>query len=273
LGHARLPVARPRATRSASTLRFQGPLEAAADAPFVGEWGGRKVPFQPALSGHANQWDAFFAVSYDLGHSSRVFCVKTREDGSPCLVSATIEVLEGKFPSTELKVDHKRVEPPPEEERRIAREQEELDRAYASSPSQREWSGPFRLPIRSKITSPFGVQRLYNGKRKSYHAGLDLRAPIGTPVRAAARGRVVIAKDLYLTGNTVILDHGFGLFTLYCHLSTIGVSEGQVLRQGELLGKSGDTGRVTGPHLHWAAKANLTFFNPLDLTNGALMAP
>ncbi len=102
------------------------------------------------------------------------------------------------------------------------------------------------------VTAPFGQERLFNGELQSRHTGLDLRGAVGEPVRAAARGRVVIARDLYFSGNGVYLDHGRGVYTGYFHLSRILVEEGEIVEPGQVVGEAGATGRVTGPHLHWS---------------------
>jgi murein DD-endopeptidase MepM/ murein hydrolase activator NlpD len=111
----------------------------------------------------------------------------------------------------------------------------------------------------------FGARRVYNGKTKSFHAGLDLGAKEGTAVAAAGDGRVVLAGDLYFSGGTVLLDHGAGLFTQYFHLSRIDVKEGDAVAKGARLGAAGHTGRATGPHLHWGAKLHAARVNPEDL--------
>ncbi len=104
---------------------------------------------------------------------------------------------------------------------------------------------------RLSISTPFGAKRIINGKRRSIHWGTDFRAPKGTPVFASLSGKVVLAKNLYFTGNTVIIDHGLGIHTLYAHLSKILVREGQFVKAGQVIGKVGSTGRSTGPHLHF----------------------
>jgi murein DD-endopeptidase MepM/ murein hydrolase activator NlpD len=111
-------------------------------------------------------------------------------------------------------------------------------------------------------TDSFGVRRMFNGKLASIHKGMDFRARMGTPVRASNSGVVVLARPLYYEGNCVIIDHGLGLFTLSMHLSRIQVHEGQRVATGELLGLSGATGRVTGPHLHWAVRWEGAYLDP-----------
>ena len=110
--------------------------------------------------------------------------------------------------------------------------------------------------------SNFGSRRVYNGKTQSFHAGLDMPAPKGTPVAATADGRVALAGDPYFSGGTVLLDHGGGLFTMAMHLSRVDVKEGGVVAKGTIVGLVGATGRVTGPHLHWAARLNGARVNP-----------
>lgn len=176
-----------------------------------------------------------------------------------------IEVIDGNYRSEVLTVDQAHVDPPKKELKRILREQKEIGRLYWASESTRYWNGPFIWPIKSDLTSPFGNKRVYNGQMKSFHQGLDLRAPVGTPIMAGGTGKVVLAKDLYFTGNTVIMDHGLGLFTIYAHMSKLNVKKGQIVSQGQLIGLAGATGRASGPHLHWGAVLQRLKFNPENL--------
>ena len=125
-------------------------------------------------------------------------------------------------------------------------------------------------PVPGEPTSTFGKRRFFNDKPRSPHPGLDLRAATGTPVLAAGSGLVAISQDLYYSGNTVIIDHGGGLFTIYAHLSELDVSVGDELEAGVPIGKSGATGRVTGPHLHWGAKIGDRPFDPTALLDPVL---
>ena len=177
-----------------------------------------------------------------------------------------IEVVDGNYPSEKLTVDEKKVNPPKRVMARIRREQKEIGALYHNVVNERYWSGAFALPIESEITSNFGNKRLYNGKMASFHQGLDLRARTPLPIRAPEGAKVVMAKDLYYTGNTVILDHGFGLFTIYAHMSRLDVRVGDRVNKSQVLGLSGGTGRASGPHLHWGAVLLREKFNPSDLT-------
>ncbi|HTX75234.1 MAG TPA: M23 family metallopeptidase, partial [Terracidiphilus sp.] len=136
---------------------------------------------------------------------------------------------------------------------------------FASSAPEPLWSGDFRAPVKAEATDSFGTRRMFNGKLASIHKGADFRAATGTPVHASNSGVVVLARHLYFEGNCVIVDHGMGLFTESLHFSRIDVKEGQHVKTGDLLGLSGATGRVTGPHLHWAVRWQGAYLDPLKL--------
>jgi murein DD-endopeptidase MepM/ murein hydrolase activator NlpD len=182
--------------------------------------------------------------------------------------AVTIEARE--FPVEQLTVAPRYVEPPPEVQQRLAREREKTARVYRTRRDVHPARQAFLRPVPGEPTSVFGTRRLFNGQPRSPHSGLDLRAAEGTPVHASGDGLVALAEELYFSGNVVILDHGGGLFTIYAHLSEIRVSEGQQVASGELLGLSGATGRVNGPHLHWGAKVGRRPFNPAALLDPAL---
>jgi murein DD-endopeptidase MepM/ murein hydrolase activator NlpD len=174
------------------------------------------------------------------------------------------------FPEEHLSVSSKYVEPPAEVQERLARERAEVSKVYRMRTDRIQVGGAFVRPVPGEPTSIFGTRRLFNGKPRSPHPGLDLRAATGTTVKAAGAGVVGIAQDLYYSGNTVIIDHGGGLFTIYAHLSEIDVSAGDEVAAGAVIGKSGATGRVTGPHLHWGAKIGDRPFDPTALLDPAL---
>ncbi len=193
----------------------------------------------------------------------------TTSAGEPRGATRAVTVNSKRFPEENLKVSPKYVEPPKEVQDRLARERSRLREIY-SRRSPYPLSGPFLLPVPGEPTSVFGTRRLFNGKPRSPHGGTDLRADTGTEVQASGGGKVVLATDLYFSGNVVILDHGGGLFTLYAHLSRIDVAEGDEVTAGQLLGLSGSTGRVTGPHLHWGAKIGNKPFDPTALLDRSL---
>ncbi len=176
----------------------------------------------------------------------------------------TFTIVGGKYKTDVLKVDSARVTLNSKNIKRAKKESRQLKRIYASASSVRLWNGPFQLPMQSQITSPFGNRRIFNGRLKSYHNGVDFRAPVGTPVFAANSGIVLLAQDLFYSGNVVVIDHGTGIFTIYAHLSKIEAAAGQPIEKGQQLGLTGATGRVSGPHLHWGVKVNGVAVDPMQ---------
>jgi murein DD-endopeptidase MepM/ murein hydrolase activator NlpD len=162
----------------------------------------------------------------------------------------------GNYRSEKLKVDPARVHPSKRDRDRATREQLKVRRIYANGHPSPFWRSGFQRPMRSAVTSAFGNRRLFNGKLASYHSGMDFRAGVGTPVKAANRGIVKLAQNLFYAGNTILIDHGAGVFTIYAHLSQFGVSVDQTVKKGQVIGWSGQSGRVSGPHLHWGIKLN-----------------
>lgn len=187
----------------------------------------------------------------------------TRE---PQTLELSVQISDGQYPSEILRVDGKHVNPEKKYLPRIQRERAQIGEIYRRITQEKYWSGPFQLPIQSPVTSQFGTKRVFNSELKGFHGGLDLKASPGTPVQAAASGSVALSKNLFYTGNTVILDYGYGIFTVYTHLSKLKVKEGSQVKIGDLLGLSGKTGRVTGPHLHWQAVIHKEKVNPIELT-------
>lgn len=144
------------------------------------------------------------------------------------------------------------VTPPPETLVRIKQEAAEIDRAFARQSDSVAFETPLQWPVTGIITGVYGSQTFLNGQPRQPHLGIDITAPAGTPVKAAAAGAVTLAETgLYFTGGTVIIDHGYGLSTLYIHLQNIAVRPGDRVTQGQIIGELGATGRATGPNLHW----------------------
>ncbi len=162
-----------------------------------------------------------------------------------------IRIFPKRYPEEHLKVPPKMVKYPPPLLARIKREIRLIKATVALSQPKVYLDGPFVWPVAGRLSSPFGLRRVYNGKPRSPHSGLDIACPEGTPVKATNRGKVALIGDFYLPGKIVILDHGLGIYTVYAHLSKILVKKGQWLEKGEVLALSGKTGRVTGPHLHF----------------------
>jgi murein DD-endopeptidase MepM/ murein hydrolase activator NlpD len=155
------------------------------------------------------------------------------------------------------------VNPPANVRKRIEEEQAITKKIYDQSTPELFWSGSFSMPMKSRLTSPFGTRRRYNGETRNFHAGVDFLAAKGSPVFASGAGRVVLAQDLYFSGNAVIIDHGQGLYTQYIHLSRFKVKVGDLVQVGQQIAWSGNTGRTTGPHLHFGSVLHGVRVHPL----------
>jgi murein DD-endopeptidase MepM/ murein hydrolase activator NlpD len=172
-------------------------------------------------------------------------------DGSSATLQRKLVVQDTVFDTQKLSVDPKYVSLSKEDLEWVKEDNQAASRAYASTANTRLWHKSFIKPAEGRWSAPFGVRRMFNGKERSYHSGADIAIPTGTQVFASNDGRVVLVKEMFFGGNTVIIDHGYGVFTGYMHLSEFKVAQGDLVEQGQLIGLSGSTGRVTGPHLHW----------------------
>jgi len=233
-------------------------------------WGDREIPFwqEPKPNEKSTSvWRALLGVDLDLKPENYPLALTAKiESAEEISCPATIDVKEGKFATESLKVAPNFVEPNPEQLARAEAERQRMRAIFATVTPERLWDGSFHYPLTGLTAGGnFGKRRILNGKAGSPHSGVDFPAPAGTPVYAAQRGRVVLAEPLYFSGNTVILDHGLGLYTLYAHFESFSVQVGDLVDTGAILGKVGATGRVTGPHLHWGATVNRARTNPLDL--------
>jgi len=186
--------------------------------------------------------------------------------GGRVACSALLRVEEGQFRLEKLTVAPGFVELSASDRERADQETKRILEIFAGVTPERLWNGGFQAPLAAAEGSGnFGARRIFNEEPRSPHGGEDFSALKGTPVLAAGRGRVALAENLFYSGNTVVLDHGLGLYTFYGHLDTLAVKAGETVEAGGKLGAVGATGRVTGPHLHWAARLNRARVNPLEL--------
>ena len=213
----------------------------------------RTAPGHPVVAG--NRAFAFLGIDVQTKPGSHALTVKVhRAGGLVETVRKDLLVVAREFPSTRLRFKPEYVTPPASLQARIKREAELV--ALATSVVTPEWlgDGPFAVPSDAPSWSNFGQRRLNNNVLQSLHAGLDIRVPYGEPIRASNAGRVVMASDLYMSGKTVIIDHGLGVFSTYGHMSKLLVRRGESVTKGRTVGLCGSTGRSTGPHLHWSFK-------------------
>jgi murein DD-endopeptidase MepM/ murein hydrolase activator NlpD len=239
-------------------------VEAAGTASIDGEWLGRKLQFFRGRGG--DEWFALAGVDVEVpdGPSTLKISAHLAQGGERDL-SRTVEIHPAKYSTGTLTVAPKFVEPDPEALKQIEAEKQLKEKVFAASAAEPLWHDGFRAPVAAPATSSFGMRRTFNGKLASIHKGMDFRAKTGTLVRAGNSGVVVLARPLYYEGNCVVIDHGLGLFTLSMHLSQIAVKEGQHVATGDRIGLSGATGRVTGPHLHWAVRWQGAYLDPAKL--------
>ncbi len=158
--------------------------------------------------------------------------------------------------------NQRQVNPNPADLKRIERELDEQTRAYRQFSARQPSNLLFDKPVNGPLSSPFGLRRFFNGEERNPHSGLDFAAKAGTPIKTPAAGKVILTGNYFFNGNTVFVDHGQGLISMFCHLSKIDVTVGDELARGDVLGKVGSTGRATGPHLHWNVSLNDTRIDP-----------
>jgi len=242
---------------SPELIRVAAPGAAEVD----GEWLGRKIEFFHAKDGRA--WIAFAGVDIEAPAGVSTLDITAKDaDGKTRDLSKTVEIHEAHYRTETLTVGPRFVEPGPEYAKEIEADIALKQKVFAASAAEPEWSGDFVAPVRAQATDSFGVRRMFNGKLASVHKGMDFRAATGTPVDAANSGVVVLARPLYFEGNCVVIDHGLGLYTISMHLSRMDVREGERVTKGQQVGLSGATGRVTGPHLHWAVRWEGAYLDP-----------
>jgi Peptidase family M23 len=237
----------------------------------AGKWTDRDISFWQATGANipkgTNVWRALLGVDLEEAAGDYKFTITGKsQDGPAITCEAPLTVRAGKFPTEHLKVAPNFVEPNPEQAAKAADDQKKLRAIYATVTPEKLWTGPFRIPLDGVTTGGnFGKRRVLNGKSNSPHSGVDLPSPTGTPVHAAQGGRVVLAEELYFAGNTVVIDHGFGIYTLYGHFSEIDAKVGDEVKVGDVIGKVGATGRVTGPHLHWGLEIDRARVNAMEI--------
>lgn len=226
-------------------------------------WNKRQIPFAQSQDG----W--FTVVGVDLNTAAGDYPAAvtfTYADGHTRTLTETVTVKSRDFPTTRLDVAPEYVDLSEADGARAAREADEIAAIYAMVTPAAYWTQPFRVPIPGVAGGRnFGHRRIFNDQPRAPHSGADLTAATGTEIQASNRGRVVLAKNLFFSGNAVFIDHGLGVYSAYLHLSEIGVASGDMVEQGQVIGLAGATGRVTGPHLHWGVRITDARVDPFSL--------
>jgi hypothetical protein len=234
-----------------------------------GTFDGRKLRFYVDRAGRIKALAAV-PLRRKPGNASLVINVTPRGE-DPVIRGQVVEIEPGEFEKQELSVDPRFVKAPPEARDRINAERRAMKLLWKTAATPRKWRGSFSWPRKDRISSAFGLRRIFNGRLRSRHWGLDIDGKLGQQVRAIGAGRVVMVADRYYSGGTVVIDHGLRLFSLYFHLSSFDVKKGQLVEKGQIIGRVGKSGRVTGPHLHLSTKLEGVTFDPGSLLDADLL--
>jgi murein DD-endopeptidase MepM/ murein hydrolase activator NlpD len=218
-------------------------------------------------------WRGLAGLDVEQAPGSLVLTVTaTAKLGPPLARAVTLDVQPAAFAERQLTVPPRFVDPPESERPRIEREAVRLHAIYDTVSTARP-PGPFVPPVPHRQSSPFGSRSVFNGQARDRHAGLDFASPAGAVIRAPAAGRVALVAPLYFTGNTVVLDHGYGVHSILAHMERTSVRAGQVVARGTRLGTVGATGRATAPHLHWSVRVGSTRVDPASVLDVLAAAP
>jgi murein DD-endopeptidase MepM/ murein hydrolase activator NlpD len=226
-------------------------------------WAERNLPFYPVAPG---SFAAIIGVDLEAKPGiSKITITATNDAGKQRRAQTIVQTLPKSFREESLTVAPGFDQLSPEALELIRIERADFALAFSTSAAERFWEGPFIRPVPQESSSSFGYRRIINGKPRAPHTGADLRAPVGTEVLAANHGRVVLSGNYFFAGRSIVLDHGGGLYTMYFHLSEVKVDAGTMVHRGDVIALSGMSGRVTGPHLHWAARLADARVDPMEL--------
>ena len=218
----------------------------------------------PVAAVSPRRWRALVGLDVEVRPGKYAVAVAATSPAGPLRATHTLTVTARRFRTRTLSVDPAFVTPPESAAEQIAQDSRDLEAIYVRATAT-PWFGSFTVPVPHAANSAFGSRSVFNGELRNIHAGADFGSPPGTPIKAPGDGEVALARDLYFSGHTVVIDHGLGLVSVLAHMSTIGVTAGARVRAGDVLGRVGATGRVTGPHLHWGVRLNGARVDPLSL--------
>ena len=235
-------------------------VAAPSDETFTATIFGRSLPFEYDVT--ARRWRALLGV--DLDTKPGVYRLRINRPSGAAESVRSLQITARQFRVRHLRVSPEFVDPPETAVEQIRRDAERLAAIYARR-TPRQWSSAFVRPVDGPASSNFGTRSYYNGERRSPHAGVDFAAETGTPVRASNAGTIAHAGAMYFTGNTVVIDHGASLFSVFAHLSEINTTEGAGVAPDTIIGLVGATGRVTAAHLHWSVRLDGARVDPISL--------
>jgi murein DD-endopeptidase MepM/ murein hydrolase activator NlpD len=229
-----------------------------------GEFRGKR--FSMSLGAHKGTYEGLLGIDMNTGPAGYKLKIMGTDGGRRIYTRVlTLEVGKADFRTQVLSLPSSMVDLDPQTMERVEKEETRLKVLFQGYRKKKLWKGPFARPVPGESSTGFGLRRIINGQTKSPHTGVDLRAEEGAPVSASNNGIVVLVDHLFFPGKSVILDHGWGTYSMYFHLSSTLVSEGERVSKGAILGKVGSTGRSQGPHLHWGIRINGARVDPLAL--------
>ncbi|MEO5656342.1 MAG: M23 family metallopeptidase [Nitrospiria bacterium] len=241
-------------------MRVALPLDQVPE--LAGRFDGRDIPVFATPEGAG----ALLGIDMEAVPGPREFVWERRRAGETAILDRiTFTVVSGEFGVQELTLRKDQVDLDPPTRDRVAEEQQAM-LAAMEAVTPRLWDEGFVMPSEGRIQHTFGLKRVINGQPRRAHTGEDITAPLGAPVVAMSRGTVRLVADHFFNGQSIVIDHGLGLYSMYFHLSATAVKVGERVEKGQIIGSVGASGRVSGPHLHWGVRLNGARVNPLLLT-------
>ncbi|SIN72025.1 M23 family metallopeptidase [Halodesulfovibrio marinisediminis] len=236
-----------------------------AQAPVCLKWNNTEISVSCVKDSDGYRGVALLALPRDFSEKTlQVSAVEETAAGTN-IVTRTIPVQHKKYREQHLNVDRKYVELSKKSLDRHYAERATVRSMMTSLAAERKWDADFLRPVPGGVSSEFGVQRFFNGKPRKAHSGIDLRGKKGTSIKACADGVVRIAASHFFSGESIYIDHGQGVVSMYFHMSKLLVREGETVKKGQVIGQVGSTGRVTGPHLHFGLNVSGVAVDPIPL--------
>jgi murein DD-endopeptidase MepM/ murein hydrolase activator NlpD len=233
----------------------------------IGKFLDHSIPF---FKKNAEEHAAMIGIDLDQPVGLQPLVITWKKGESSDRREIPIEVVSATFGTQTLTLPKGMVDLDPPTLARVEKEQARMKEIFNQSSDQKLWEAAFIVPTEGKVAGTFGLRRIMNGQPRNPHTGEDITAPLGAPVLASNGGRVILVGDFYFNGQSVVIDHGLGLFSMYFHLSETAVKEGETVARGQIIGSVGQSGRATGPHLHWGVRLNGARVNPFSLVEKKL---